>query len=274
MRHALFIFRAGLVSVFGIAASMAGQSVWHEEKGFRRADLKVAHEGKTGFTLLPPEVTGVVFTNSLDERAGEANRLLFNGSGVAVGDYDDDGLPDIDGNWPLDLYVANNRTDDILDCGQVDIRRVNGKREMFAQTPKELPIGAIDNRPQIMRNTLFFNCGDSTYAAVANYGGAVSVQTEEVICGGRYLAGFGCDVRFCLRSDERGYDPRSQMARWKNPQVFGSKAQPNLRNCGKLRGGLAQRPVQPNPAGIAGSQRRGGGSHRKMELNDLEWRPG
>src|SRR5205085_10560483 len=36
-------------------------------------------------------------------------------------------LADIDGNGTLDLYVANNRTDDIRDRGQVDVYMLNGK---------------------------------------------------------------------------------------------------------------------------------------------------
>src|SRR5205085_8580018 len=36
-------------------------------------------------------------------------------------------LADVDGNGTLDLYVANNRTDDIRDRGQVNIRMVSGK---------------------------------------------------------------------------------------------------------------------------------------------------
>src|SRR5213075_913623 len=36
-------------------------------------------------------------------------------------------LADVDGNGTLDLYVANNRTDDIRDRGQVDLRMVNGQ---------------------------------------------------------------------------------------------------------------------------------------------------
>src|SRR5207248_10175204 len=38
------------------------------------------------------------------------------------------------------------------------------------------PIGAIDNRPQIMRNTFFLNRGDGTYAEIANFAG---VQASE-----------------------------------------------------------------------------------------------
>jgi hypothetical protein len=44
-------------------------------------------------------------------------------------------------------------------------------RQMWAQTPVEMPIGAIDNRPQIMRNTLSLNRGDGTFAEVAEYAG-------------------------------------------------------------------------------------------------------
>ena len=68
---------------------------WHSQQGFRWAELPISHPGKTGFTLLSPESTGLRFTNALDEATGASNRVLYNGSGVAVGDYNNDGLPDI-----------------------------------------------------------------------------------------------------------------------------------------------------------------------------------
>lgn len=203
-------------------SNCSAASEWHDEGEFRWANLNVPSHGKTGFRLLSPEETGINFTNTLDERTGEANRVLFNGSGVAVGDFDNDGLPDlyfcslngrnalyknlggmrfkdvtaesgivcsnqfcrgavfadingdgfldllvattgngvlcfvndghghfsdftreagtatrygsvtmaladIDGNGTLDLYVANNRADDIRDRGQVDLQMLNGK---------------------------------------------------------------------------------------------------------------------------------------------------
>src|SRR5262245_48475643 len=87
----LFLTVMGNFSV----ANCADTPQWHQEKGFRWAELNPPKEGKTGFTLLQPQETGITFTNTLDLLAGEANRVLFNGSGVALGDYNNDGLPDI-----------------------------------------------------------------------------------------------------------------------------------------------------------------------------------
>ena len=405
-----------LILVAGLESdTRAGSPEWHPEKGFRWAEVKVPNGGKTGFRILPPAETGINFTNTLDLHAGEANRVLFNGSGVALGDYNNDGLPDIyfcslnghnalyqnlggmrfkdvtqqsgiicsnqfcrgavfadingdgfldllvattgngvlcflndgqgkfsdvttaagtatkygsvtlaladvDGNGTLDLYVANNRTDDIRDRGEVDLQMVNGKltvppalrdrlvvvngkvleygepdvfylndgrghfspvawtngafldedgkkltnapldwgltasfrdlngdgspdlyvcndywspdriwmndghghfraadklafretsassmgadfadltrsgnldilvvdmlsrelplrkRQIFAQTPIASPLGAIDNRLQVMRNTLFHNRGDGTFAEIANYAGVAASE--------------------------------------------------------------------------------------------------
>ena len=42
-------------------------SQWHAQQGFRWAELDVSKKGKTGFTLLSPEQTGISFTNVLAE---------------------------------------------------------------------------------------------------------------------------------------------------------------------------------------------------------------
>jgi hypothetical protein len=204
-----------------IAVRVLGED-WHTGSGFRWRSVQPPNSGKTGFTLLQGNETGVIFTNQLGEIEGAANRVLQNGSGVALGDFDGDGLPDIylcnlngenalfknlgnwkfrnvtadagvgltnqlcrgavfadidgdsrldllvaitgggvvcfhnlgggkfsnitksagtaspygstgmaladiDGNGTLDLYVVDNRTDDIRDKGQINLQMVRGK---------------------------------------------------------------------------------------------------------------------------------------------------
>ncbi|MSU34398.1 MAG: hypothetical protein EXS36_04685 [Pedosphaera sp.] len=403
---ALILFVALLNAGFSAHADRE----WHPEGRARWAVLDVPAAGRTGFELLSPGATGVTFTNFVSEQDAAANRVLLDGSGVAVGDFDRDGLPDlffcgisarcilyrnlggflfkdvtaesglplegrnyrgavfadlngdswpdlllsalgrgvlcfmndghghftnatatagtgssfgsmtlaladVDGNGTLDLYVANGRAEDIRDRGQVDLPLVKGrmsipplyanrlliengqvleygepdqlflnsgtghftpvpwtngtfldengkplsrppldwglsatfrdincdgapdlyvcndfwtpdriwlndgrghframaklairhtssssmgvdfadldrdgypdflvvdmlsrdlrlrKRQMWAQTPETSPIGAIDNRPQVMRNTLFHNRGDGTFAEIADFSG-------------------------------------------------------------------------------------------------------
>src|SRR6266576_2084368 len=242
------LFRAMLAMILGsfqfLAAFGTDGAEWHSGRGFRWAELEVPKEGKAGFTLLPAEATGLSFTNVLNEAAGAANRVLYDGAGVAVGDFDGDGLPDIflcnlsganalyknlgnwrfkdvtaeaglaapclwsrgavfadvngdghldllvsitghgvrcflndgqgkfvdataqagtgshfasltmaladiDGNGTLDLYVANNRPDDIRDRGRVSVSMVNGRPLMR---------GAETNR-FVMLNSRLEECG-------------------------------------------------------------------------------------------------------------------
>src|SRR5205814_6686134 len=49
----------------------------------------------TGFTRLEPARTGLLFTNDLSVKALARNRLIEDGSGVAAGDVDGDGLCDL-----------------------------------------------------------------------------------------------------------------------------------------------------------------------------------
>src|SRR5437867_13449963 len=73
------------LTTHGVAS--AAERVWREIPGGRMAPLQVPGSGapgegtgptsqKVGFTLLGPEGTGGTFTNSVDEAAAAANRLL------------------------------------------------------------------------------------------------------------------------------------------------------------------------------------------------------
>jgi hypothetical protein len=88
-------FVLGLV-VLGLTCSVATKAFdWEAGGGYRVANLAVPPGGKTGFTRLAPERTGIVFTNSLDEGRSITNQIYLNGSGVAAGDVDGDGLCDL-----------------------------------------------------------------------------------------------------------------------------------------------------------------------------------
>jgi hypothetical protein len=88
-------------SIFGALTLVASGDVlgqdfkWHSENGYRWSSLPPVPESVPGFTLLPPENTHITFTNRLSELSIASNRVLANGSGVAVGDFDQDGWPDI-----------------------------------------------------------------------------------------------------------------------------------------------------------------------------------
>ena len=68
---------------------------WQKNGAHRWADLADAGSGSPGFTLMNPAYTGVQFTNTLSTLILISNKNLLNGSGVALGDYDNDGRCDI-----------------------------------------------------------------------------------------------------------------------------------------------------------------------------------
>jgi enediyne biosynthesis protein E4 len=200
---------------------------WESFRGGRSRALEVTSLPTNGFQLLDALATQVLFTNTLSAERGATNRTLYNGSGVAAGDIDNDGLADlvfagienqlavfrnlggwkftnitdstgirvtnlncrgvtladlngdraldllvtannrgvlcfrndghghftevtreagtssqfgslsvaladIDGNGTVDIYVANNRSDDIRDQGEVRLSLVGGKRTVPA----------------------------------------------------------------------------------------------------------------------------------------------
>jgi enediyne biosynthesis protein E4 len=77
-----------------VAVSTAAALEWKEYPGYRAAPVSVTGT-KTGFTELNPAALGIAFTNSLSEARSLTNQIYLNGSGVAAGDVDGDGLCDI-----------------------------------------------------------------------------------------------------------------------------------------------------------------------------------
>src|SRR6185503_17632147 len=95
------IFSVALAASILAGHSAPGASLsWTQREGYREAPLSVPPTGRTGFTLLRPEQSGLFFTNQLSYARAETNQNLMNGCGVAAGDFDGDGN--------CDLYFASS----------------------------------------------------------------------------------------------------------------------------------------------------------------------
>ena len=68
---------------------------WREADGHRLARLTLPGQGRPGFTALPTSTLGLQFTNRVSRAALAKRSNLTNGSGVALGDANGDGLCDL-----------------------------------------------------------------------------------------------------------------------------------------------------------------------------------
>ncbi|MFQ5704696.1 MAG: VCBS repeat-containing protein [Gemmatimonadales bacterium] len=117
-----------VISLGQWACSSSRPLVWHQEDGFRWADLRVPRRGKDGFLRLSPSTTNITFSNTVTEEEVLQNEHILNGSGVAVGDVDGDGL--------ADLYFAS------LDGSNVLYRNLGGWK--FEDVTEHAGVGAPD----------------------------------------------------------------------------------------------------------------------------------
>ncbi len=131
---------------------------------------------KKQFTFLSHKKTGITFRNTIKE-SKEFNILeysyLYNGAGVAIGDINNDGLPDIyfTGNLVksrLYLNKGNFKFEDISKKAGVSASETwnNGATMVDVNGDGWLDIyvcSSTDGRPEFRKNILFINNGDLTF---------------------------------------------------------------------------------------------------------------
>src|SRR5713226_1956598 len=136
-RRLPFMTIAALLLMTNKTAAAGAALNWQSGPGYRWRELPVPAAGKTGFTLLPPETTGILFTNLISDQRSVTNRNLLSGSGVAFGDVDGDGLCDVylcrlDGNNKLFRNLGNWKFQDITDSAGVECGNQDSTGAVFA----------------------------------------------------------------------------------------------------------------------------------------------
>ncbi|HAH98415.1 MAG TPA: hypothetical protein DCO70_03715, partial [Verrucomicrobiales bacterium] len=92
-RNLFWILPFGLL--VNVIPGFAGELEWQESEGYKLARLTLPALGRTGFTQMSIDALGLQFTNRVSRAALAKRSNLINGSGVALGDANGDGLCDI-----------------------------------------------------------------------------------------------------------------------------------------------------------------------------------
>src|SRR5688572_1407612 len=170
------------------------------------------------FKLLSADRTGVTFANTVttnDSLNVQTDVYVYNGAGVAVGDIDNDGLPDIffSGNMVssrLYLNKGDMRFDDITESARVGTRRwAAGATMVDINNDGFLDIyvsvsGRERTKPEERANLLFVNNRNRTFTeAAAQYGIAdTGFTTHSVFLD---YDGDGCLDLFVLNNSPRDF---------------------------------------------------------------------
>lgn len=110
---------------------------WEEKDNYKSAPVKYDSSKKTGFTRISPKESGVLFTNILLPEYEVENQNLINGSGVALGDIDNDGWCDIyfcnlNGENKLYRNLGNWRFEDFTEKSGIIISNQLSRGAVFA----------------------------------------------------------------------------------------------------------------------------------------------
>jgi len=186
MTPLLALIRFALASLLCLSASLITSCSDQTEKKSPSPEKKITPQGETLFSLLKARETGVHFMNHLPEDLSNDNNVLsyqyyFNGGGVAVGDINNDSLPDL-------FFTANKTANKLyINKGNLkfeDVTEKSGVGSMrFSTGATFIDInrdGLLDlyvcnagpsKKEKERENQLYINQGDGTFSEeAAKYG--------------------------------------------------------------------------------------------------------
>src|SRR5439155_5232472 len=154
------------------------QPEWEAAPGYRRARLSVPSTGKTGFTVIQPELSGIRWTNHVSEQRLNQHQNLMNGAGLAAADFDGDGLCDLylcskEGSNALYRNLGGWRFEDVTASAGVACENQSSVGAVFADING-------DGRPDLLvtsftgPNACFLNLGDGRFTNVTRTAGLLS----------------------------------------------------------------------------------------------------
>ncbi len=166
-------------SIMLVAALLAGCSShaelqWIRGMDYRWVKVDPGFWGTTGFKELTPEETGISFENHLSDSLIIRNQILLNGSGVAAGDINGDGLTDLyfdqlDGPNKLYENLGGMHFKDITDTDGVALSGYYSSGAVFADVDGD---GDLDLLVTSLNkeNVLFLNDGNGHFHRSKNSG--------------------------------------------------------------------------------------------------------
>jgi hypothetical protein len=179
---------------------------WQEANGYRWASLDVRAGGEPGFTLVAPEQSGILWTNSITEQAVARHYNMVSGAGVAAGDFDRDGLCDLyfcnrAGSNGLFRNVGNWKFKDVTGPAGVTCDGRSSTGATFADVNGDGLLDLLVNS-FFGTNSCFINSGNGRFAASSNSGlsargGATSLALGDLDGDGDldvYTAYFGIEA--------------------------------------------------------------------------------
>jgi enediyne biosynthesis protein E4 len=179
-----------LVSLGSACRGAAPPGPWHDAAGYRWRELRVPRRGGPGFAELPASQTGIRFTNTVILDSALWNRHLAQGGGVALGDVDGDGLPDVyltsnEGSNALYKNLGDWRFEDVTAKAGVALTGRHSTGAVFADVDGD---GDLDLLVSTLGGgvALFENDGHGVFtertreAGLASHAGSMTMTLTDV----------------------------------------------------------------------------------------------